>query len=175
MKRERVLKSQQIFQGEIVRLRLDTVEKPGGEKTTREIVEHGECAVIVALDKDDKVLLVRQYRHAVGKYLLEVPAGSVNPDEDVTKAACRELQEETGYFPKNIRRLGGFYAVPGYGTEYMHLFLATDLVLDPLQAEDTDEIELSRVALSDIPELITSGKICDAKSIAGLLSISLYR
>ena len=154
---------------------MDTVEKHSGEKTTREIVEHGDCVVIVALDKEDNVLLVRQFRQATGKELLEVPAGGINTGEDTAKAACRELQEETGYFPQKLSELGGFYSAPGYCTEFLHLYLATDLTSDPLQADDTEDIELVRVALSDIPELITSGNICDAKSIAGLLRVYCYR
>jgi ADP-ribose pyrophosphatase len=154
---------------------LDTVEKHSGEKTTREIVEHDDCVVIVALDKEGNVLLVSQFRQPTGKELLEIPAGGINNGEDPAQAACRELQEETGYFPQKLSKLGGFYSAPGYCTEYLHLYLATDLVFDPLQAEDTEDIELTRVALADIPELITSGDICDAKSIAGLLSVYLYR
>lgn len=175
MKKEKLLGSQQIYQGRILKLRLDTVEKHSGEKTTREIVEHDDCIVIVALDKDDNVLLVRQFRQGPAKELLEVPAGGINTGEDAEQAACRELQEETGYFPQKLSKLGGFYSAPGYCTEYMHLYLATDLVYDPRQAEDTEDIELTRVTLADIPELITSGNICDAKSIAGLLSIYLHR
>ena len=82
----------------------------------------------------------------------------------------RELQEETGYFPENVERLGGFYSAPGYATEYLYLYLATGLGLSPLHAEDTESIQLIRVPLPQITTLIASGKICDAKSIAGLLT-----
>jgi len=175
VKREKILSTQQIYQGRAVKLRVDRVRKPGGKETTREIVEHGECVAILAVDAEDKVLLVRQFRHAVGKELLEIPAGSVDPGESPAQAVCRELQEETGYFPRKIERLGGFYSAPGYCTEYLHLYLATDLTFSPLQAEDSEDIELVRIPFASITDLITSGKICDAKSIAGLLSISLRR
>jgi ADP-ribose pyrophosphatase len=110
----------------------------------------------------------------VGEELLEIPAGGIYPDETVEQAVCRELQEETGYFPHQLKKLRGFYSAPGYCTEYLYLYLATELAFSPLQAEDTEDIGLVRVPLADIPHLIASGKICDAKSIAGLLSTSLY-
>jgi ADP-ribose pyrophosphatase len=175
VKQERLLSTQQIYQGRAVRLRVDRVEKPSGRETTREIVEHSNCVAIIAIDADGKVLLVRQFRQAVGQELLEIPAGGIQPDEDAAQAVCRELQEETGYFPQKLEGLGGFYAAPGYCTEYLHLYLATELTFRPLEAEDTESIEVVRVAPADIPELIASGKICDAKSIAGLLRVPLYR
>ena len=174
MRRERLLSSQQIYQGRAVRLRVDKVAKPSGRETTREIVEHDDCVAIIAVDAEDNVLLVRQFRHAVGKELLEIPAGGIYPDENAADAVRRELQEETGYFPHKLEKLGGFYSAPGYCTEYLYLYLATELAFSPLQAEDTESIELVRVPFADIPNLIASGKICDAKSIAGLLSTSLY-
>jgi ADP-ribose pyrophosphatase len=136
-------------------------------------VEHEDCVAIVPIDAEGSIILVRQFRHAVGKDLLEIPAGGIQPGETPEQAVCRELQEETGYFPNKLKKLGGFYAAPGYCTEYLHLYLATDLVLRPLQAEDTESIEPVRVRLADIPGLIAEGQICDAKSIAGLLTVSL--
>ena len=173
--KERILSTEQIYQGRAVRLKVQRVEKPGGRETTREIVEHSDCVAIIAIDADGNVLLVRQPREAVGKELLEIPAGGIDPGEDAAQAACRELQEETGYFPQKLERLGGFYSAPGYCTEYLHLYLATALTYKPLEAEDTESIEVVRVSSTDIPELITSGKICDAKSIAGLLGFPLYK
>ncbi|RLC94381.1 MAG: NUDIX hydrolase [Chloroflexi bacterium] len=173
--RERLLSSEQVYKGRAVRLRVDTVEKTGGRRTTRDVVEHDDCVAILAFDAEDNVLLVRQFRHAVGAELLEVPAGGIEPNETPDQAVCRELQEETGYFPNKVKRLGGFYSAPGYCTEYLYLYLATDLVFRPLWAEDSEGIELARVPYSNVPALIASGDIRDAKSIAALLSASLYR
>lgn len=172
--RERLLSTERVYAGRAVGLRVDTVEKPSGRRTTRDVVEHDDCVAVVTLDAEDNVLLVRQFRHAVDKELLEIPAGGVNPGETPDQAVRRELQEETGYFPSRLKKLGGFYAAPGYCTEYLHIYLATDLVWSPLHAEDTEGIELVRVPSTAVPELISSGKICDAKSIAALLSVSLY-
>lgn len=169
MPEEKTIDSRTIYDGRAFKVQVDTVQKPNGKTTTRDIVEHGNCVCIVALDDDGQVLLVRQYRHAVGKTLLEIPAGGIDPGESPADCVRRELQEETGYVPINIEELGGFYAAPGYSSEYLHLFLATGLTPSRLEAEDTDEIEVVRKPLSRIPDLIASGEIQDAKSIAGLL------
>jgi ADP-ribose pyrophosphatase len=148
---------------------------PSGRETTREIVEHGDCVTIIAIDDEDNVLLVNQFRKPVEKKLLEIPAGGIEPGEEPVDCVCRELREETGFLPQRVERLGGFYSAPGYCTEYLHLYLATELVPSPLQAEDSESIRLVRVRLSEVPGLITSGSICDAKSIAGLLAFLEYR
>jgi len=168
---EKTLSTQRIYDGRAVSLRIDTVRKSNGKVTTREIVEHADAVAVVVLDSKDKAILVRQYRKAVGKTLLEVPAGGVDPGEAPIATVRRELQEEIGYLPNKIDKLGGFYSAPGYCTEYLHLYLATYLIPSRLQAEDTDEIEVVRVPLTKIPELIASGEIADAKSIAGLLRV----
>jgi ADP-ribose pyrophosphatase len=169
LKPEKNLASQQIYQGHAVNIHVDIVEKANGKKTTRDVVEHSDCVAVVALDEQNNILLVRQFRHAVDKFLLEIPAGGIDPGEEPLDSVRRELQEEIGYFPRKIDKLGGFYSVPGYGTEYLHCFLATDLVPSRLIAEDTDDIELVRVSPNEIPRLIASGEICDGKTIAALL------
>ncbi len=170
-KMEKPLSSQRIYEGRAVNLRIDTVLKPGGKQTTREIVEHSDCVAVVVLDSKDRAILVRQYRKAVDKFLLEIPAGGIEPGEQPIECVRRELQEEIGYLPNRIERLGGFYAAPGYCTEYLHLYLATHLMPSRKKAEDTEEIEIVRIPLSRIPYMIASGEICDAKSIAGLLRV----
>jgi len=175
LKPEKTLATQRIYQGRAVNMRVDTVENAGGAETTREVVEHSDCVAVVVIDEQDNVLLARQFRHAVGKFLLEIPAGGIDSGEEPVDTVCRELQEEIGYFPRRIERLGGFYTTPGYGTEYLHCFLATDLVSSRLVAEDTESIELLRVPSEQIPLLIMSGEICDAKSIAALLLFLFIR
>ncbi len=172
---ERTLSSQLIYEGRAVKLRVDTVKTAGGRETTREIVEHSDCVAIIAVDADDNVLLVKQFRKSVEKELLEIPAGGIEPGEDPETTVGREMREETGYLPRQVERLGGFYSTPGYGTEYLYLYLATDLIPSPLHAEDTESISLVRVPVSQIPGLISSGSICDAKSIAGLFTFLEYR
>ena len=168
---EKTISSQQIYDGRAVKLRVDTVRKPNGKIATREIVGHSDCVAVVVLDSKDRAIMVRQYRKAVGKTLLEIPAGGIDPGEQPINCVRRELQEEIGYLPNKIDKIGGFYAAPGYCTEYLHLYLATFLIPSQLEAEDTEDIEVVRVPLSRIPDLIASGEICDAKSIAGLLRV----
>jgi len=167
---EKTLSSKLIHQGQTVNLRVDRVRLPNGQESTREVVEHREVVVIVALDADGLILLVRQYRYPLEKEILEIPAGGIDSGESPEDAARREMQEETGYLPRKLEKLGGFYSAPGFCTEYLHLFLATDLTKSRLVAEDTDDISLERTSVDRISGLITSGEIEDAKSIAGLLT-----
>jgi ADP-ribose pyrophosphatase len=166
---EKLLSSKEIFRGRAVNLRIDTIEKMSGQVTTREIVEHTDCIAVVVVDDEGRIVMVKQFRRPVNKMLLEIPAGGVEDGEDPENCVRRELQEETGYLPGKLQSLGGFYAAPGYCTEYLHLFLATDLIESRLIAEDTDEIEVLRFNVPEILAMIDSGEICDAKSIAGLL------
>lgn len=172
---EKTLSSQPIFSGQVIKLRVDTVEMPGGCQATREIIEHVDCIAVVAIDNEDNILLVKQFRKPVEKELLEIPAGGIDDGEDPEAAVRREMCEETGYLPRKLESLGGFYSAPGYCTEYLHLYLASDLTPRRLTAEDTESIELVRVPVSQIISLINSGGICDAKSIAGLLRFLEYR
>ena len=175
MNKEKTISSNLIFEGRAVKLRIDTIQMSDGRQTTREIVEHSECIAVVAIDENSNVLLVKQFREAIEKELLEIVAGGIDPGEDVETAVKREMQEETGYLPQKLVRLGGFYSAPGYATEYIHLYLATDLVPSRLIAEDTEGINVVRIPLSQIRKMLTSDKICDAKSIAGLYMFLEYR
>jgi ADP-ribose pyrophosphatase len=172
---EEEIASRQVFNGRAIRVRVATVRKPDGRETTREIVEHDGVIAAIPIDDDDNVLLVRQYRTPAGRDLLEIPAGGIDPGEQPEATVVRELQEEIGYKPGKLVRLGGFFSAPGYATEYLHIYLAIDLTPGRLHAEDTDEIELVKVKLSEVIGLIDSGQIEDAKSIAGLLMYLEYR
>ena len=172
---EKTLRRQYIFEGRLIKVRVDTVVAADGHHAVREIVEHPDAVIMVALDTEDNVLLVNQFRTPLGKNLLEVPAGIIEKNEDTEAAVIREMQEETGYKPQKLVFLAGFFSTPGFTTEYLHLYLVTDLVSSPLHAEDTAGIELVRVPVSQITELITSGRIQDAKTIAGLLLFLEYR
>jgi len=165
---EKTLSTEVIFEGRALRLRVDTIETIDGRTSTREIVEHGDCICVVAVDNDGNVLLVKQFRTPLQKELLEIPAGGIDAGEDAETAVIREMQEETGFRPQKLERLCGFYSSPGFCDEYLHLYLATDLVASRLYAEDTESIELVRVPVAQILELVASGRIEDCKSIAGL-------
>jgi ADP-ribose pyrophosphatase len=166
---EKTISSRTVFDGRAIKLRVDTVMTDDGRTTTREVVEHIDCVAVVAIDAVKNVLLVRQFRQSIGKELLEIPAGGIEPGETPEKAVEREMREETGFQPERVERLGGYYSSPGFCTEYLHLYLASDLVPNPLTAEDTQGIQLVSVTPDQITALIRSGTICDSKSVAGLL------
>ncbi len=172
---EKTISSQPIYSGRAIKVRVDTVQMPDGHQSTREIVEHADCIAVVAIDDKDNVLLVRQFRKAVEKELLEIPAGGIDAGEDPDEAVQREMREETGYLPQKVERIGGFYSAPGYCTEFLYLYLVSDFVRSPLNAEDTAGIKVVRVPVTEISGLIESGQIRDSKSIAGLLSYLRYR
>ncbi|MDY6906970.1 MAG: NUDIX hydrolase [Chloroflexota bacterium] len=171
MGEERVVESRQVYQGRIVSLRVDRVVLPSGRETTREVVEHGDCVAVVPLDGEGNVILVRQFRTPVGRELLELPAGGIEAGERPSQCARRELVEETGYRAQGMEPIGGFYASPGYCTEFLHLFLATGLEPGPGAAMEDEFIDVVPVPLSEVAGLIESGQVQDAKSVAGLLAL----
>lgn len=166
---EKTLSRKVVFKGRALKMRIDTVLTSDGRRSTREIVERSDCVAVIAVDADNNILLERQYRQAINKELLEIPAGGIDIGEEPEAAVVREMREETGFRPQKVKKLGGFYSSPGYTTEYLHLYLVTDLVPDPLSAEDTNSIEVIRVPPAQVPVMIASGKIEDSKTIAGLL------
>ena len=168
MRPETVTSSRTVFEGRLIRVRVDQVVLEGGVESSREVVEHGEVVVAVPIDSEGNIVMVRQYRHAVEQSLLEAPAGGIEGSESPAECAQRELQEETGYRSRDLRRIGGFWLAPGYVTEYMHVFLARDLVLSPLKADDDERIVVEEVPISRTRELIRSGEIRDAKTIAAV-------
>ena len=163
-----IVTSEIMFDGHF-RVRRDIFAAPSGVIRTRDIVEFGEAVAMVAIDREGLIILERQFRHAAGKELLEIPAGGIDPGETPEAAACREMQEETGYFPRCVEHLTSFYSAPGYSNEILHVYLAKDLIESRLTAEDSDEITLVRVTKPDVLKLIADGTIQDGKSIAGLL------
>ncbi|MFO8102175.1 MAG: NUDIX hydrolase [Dehalococcoidia bacterium] len=171
METEKVIDSRTVYEGRILTVSVEDIEFPSGKRTAREIIGHHGAVVIVAVDAEENTYLVRQYRSALKRPLLEVPAGKIDSGEKPEETAHRELIEEIGYSAGRLEALGGFYASPGYSTEYLYLFYATDM--EPTgDVPDADEIaEVLRVPLAQIPGMISSGEICDGKSVAALLRV----
>lgn len=162
-------KTERIYEGKVVNLRIDSFRLADGRKARMEVVEHAEVVHVLPVDEFGRLLLVRQYRAAAGKELLETPAGGIEPDETPEVAAQRELREETGYRAENFRRLSSVYSSPGFCTELNHLFVATGLSYDPLDPDADEDIALVPVTLAEAEAMVASGGIGDAKSATTIL------
>jgi ADP-ribose pyrophosphatase len=162
-----VVASEEIYQGRIFSVSLVTVKE---DETVyqREIISHPGSAVMVPVFADYTVALVRQYRHPAGKYLLELPAGSLAVGEDPQAGACRELEEEIGVRAAKMEKLTEFYVSPGFLSEKMHVFLATELTESAQNLEDDELISIQRLHLAEACDLILNNQIEDAKTIIGL-------
>lgn len=171
-KKSRVVSSRTVYRGPVFWVTTDHVHEPGGVRARRDVVRHSGSVVVLAVDDsraEPRVLLERQYRHAAGDYLWELPAGRIDPGEMELKAAQRELLEETGYTARKWRRILKFYASPGFVAETMSVFLATGLREGEAQPEEDEIIFKRLVPLPTAVRMVLSGTIRDAKTISSLL------
>jgi len=169
-----LLKSEPLFQGRAFKIRRDTLRTPDGHETKFDIVEHGGSVIIIPVDADGNILFVRQYRHAAGMDLLELPAGTRAGDEPHDVCAAREMREETGMEAGTLQRIGDFYLAPGYSTEFMAVFLATDLKPNPLEADADEFLEVQKIPIKEAFQMAERGEMPDAKSLAALLLARRY-
>ena len=169
---EKIIQTEYLYRGRLIKLRLDQVRMPNNSMHTREIVEHSGAVAIVALDEQGRVLLERQYRSAAARETLEIPAGTLENGEDPSLCAVRELREETGYSAAEWEKLGAFYSSPGFSTEIMYLFLARGLKPGPSSPEEDESIAVEWRPLADALAAIENGEIADAKSMVGLLRVA---
>jgi ADP-ribose pyrophosphatase len=169
--REEVLGSRRGFDGKRVRVRVDEVRLPSGRETVREVVEHPGAVAVVAVTEDGRLLLIRQFHHAIGRALLGIPAGTLEPDEPPIETARRELIEETGYAAGGLSELVAFYPSPGYTDERLIVFLAEGCRPTGAGPNPDELIDLVPVPLSDVPDLLAAGtdRIEEAKTLIGLL------
>jgi len=158
----------EVYTGRIIELRLEDAELPNGKSITLEVVHHPGAAAIVALDAHGEVTLLRQWRHAAGGYIWEIPAGTLAPGEAPEACARRELREETGLVAAEWMGLGSILTTPGFCDERIHLFLARDLSDDAQQLDQDEVLTVSRTPLAKALEMVDGGEIEDAKSIAAL-------
>jgi ADP-ribose pyrophosphatase len=163
-----IVSSDMRYTGRVITVRVDQVRLPDGRKAELEILEHRGSAVMVPVDADGGIWFVRQYRHAAGRSLLELPAGSLEPGEEPAACADRELREEIGRSADSIVRIGGFYLAPGYATEFMHVFLATSLHPDPLPGDEDEDLSPEKHTIAEVKEMLESGSLEDAKTVAAL-------
>ena len=165
----RLVSSETVYHGRLFDVELDTIEMEGGIVARREILKHPGAVCMIPVDADGRLLLVTQYRHAAGRRLLELPAGTLEKGEEPLAAVSRELQEEVDMFPGRIEALGGFYVAPGYTTEYIHLFVCSDLKHSSMDGDEDEDIEIVPTSVEDALTAIDRGDICDAKSVIGIL------
>jgi ADP-ribose pyrophosphatase len=164
-----LINTETLLKGRAFRIRRDHLKTPNGGETKLDIIEHGGSVIIVPVDEEGNLLFVRQYRHAAGMDLLELPAGTLEEGEDPAVCAAREIREETGFAAARIEKIGDFYLAPGYSTEFMHVYLAQDLKYDPLEADDDEFLSVEKFPFEEAIQMAERGEMPDAKSLAALL------
>ncbi len=168
----RVAGTRTLYEGKVVSLRVEEIELPDGRVVTREVVEHPGAVVVAAIDAGGDIVLVSQYRHPLRDYLLELPAGGLEPGEDPAHAAKRELREEVGLEAKTWVHLGHFYSSPGFANERLEAFLASDFTEVDADPDDDEDLEVVRLPLADL--LDHPERIFDAKTLATLLLVQKH-
>ena len=163
------LEHRSVYQGRVLTLEVDRVIEPSGIEVEREVVRHVGAAVILAITGEQRLVLVRQFRYAVGEFLWEIAAGHIAPGETPEETARRELVEETGFFPQHLEKLSAFYPSPGFSDETMHLFLATDLEQRSPCPEEDESIEVGFFTMEEILSMVSRAEIRDGKTLLGLM------
>lgn len=167
---EKILSEERAWKGRLLDVRTVGVELPNGRRTTRDIIRHPGASAVVALTHTGKIVLVRQYRTALDRVTVEIPAGKLDPGEDPLDCAKRELHEETGFTPGRIRHLCTIASTPGFCDEVIHIYMATDLEFDGADPDDDEFVNVDLVPLSELIDAVLDGKIEDAKTVVGALA-----
>ena len=171
MSEAKILSQEIVYQGKHIQVRKDRVIEPAGHEVSREFVVHPGAVCIVARPNPDQVILIRQYRHATGRELLEIPAGTLHAGEDPRECAFRELEEETGYRAAAMIERARFWTTPGFTNELMYLYEANDVTKTQINPDEDEVIEVDFVSRSEALQMVDDGRIQDAKSILGLLRV----
>lgn len=166
---EKTMKSEKIYEGKILNLRVDTVEMPDKKYSKREIVEHSGGVAVVALTDQGNIVMVKQFRKALEDYLLELPAGKLEYGEDPLECAKRELKEETGYEASNLELLGELYSSPGFSTEKIYIYFSKELKKGTQQLDEGEYLEVEEISEEKLMDMITTFELKDSKSVAGIL------
>ncbi len=172
---EKKLSSKLIYEGRILRLHVDTVELPNGKQALREVADHPGGVAIVAIDSDDNVLTVKQYRYVFSRVMEEIPAGKLEAGEDPRDAALRELREETGAAPERFTDLGPLIVSPGAYGEVLHLYLAEGLKLGEQSPDEDEFLDVVRTPFHEMVRRVIAGELQDAKTVAGILKVYAMR
>ena len=170
-----ILSTECVYEGRVLKLRVDRVRAPGGQTVNWDVIEHPGSVSIVPIDADDRVLLVRQYRPAIAETLLEIPAGTLEPGESPEMSAHRELREEIGMRAEWLRAIGSYYLVPGYSSELMHAYVATGLSPAPLPQDADEDISVESVPFAELVAQVYNGQLRDAKTVSSVLLLARER
>jgi ADP-ribose pyrophosphatase len=175
-----VLSSKLSYQGPLFKVFTEQVREPSGTESRRDVIRHNGSIVILAVDaskdkKDPRIIMEQQYRHAAGQYLVELPAGKLEPGEDPLEGAKRELKEETGYEAKKWTKLVRYFASPGFLGEWMQVFLAEELTVGDATPEEDESIDVAAIPLSKILKMIAKGKVLDGKTLVSVMTYDRLR
>ena len=171
---EKVLKSEPVFDGRVINLRVDTVTLPDGNTSIREVIAHPGGVCVMAVDDEENVFMVRQYRYSTKQVLLEIPAGKLEYGEDYFEAAKRELEEEAGVVAENYVYLGYFYPTPAYCEEKIHMYFASGLTKTRQNLDDDEFLEVEKIPYDSLLEMISKGEIIDGKTALAALRAREY-
>lgn len=166
---EKTMKSEKVYEGKILNLRIDTVELPDKKYSKREIVEHPGAVSIIPINENNEVYLVKQYRKAIDKEILEIPAGKIEIGEEPKDCAIRELKEETGLEAESIDYMFEFYTSPGFSNEKMYLFIAKGLIKGEATPDTDEYIDIEKIHLDELINMVKNGQISDSKTLVGIL------
>jgi ADP-ribose pyrophosphatase len=165
----KILESRMLYEGRVFSVRRDRVIEPGGLRVDRDVVVHSGSVVLLPVFRNGEILLVRQYRHSVGRFLWELVAGRIEAGESPRAAARRELVEETGYTARRFRKLMDVFPTPGFLSEHMVVFACTDLTAGVAQPEADERVEARRFTLRELERMMRTGRLRDTKTIASVL------
>ena len=173
---EKTLSSETLYEGKIIELRVDEVELPDGKKSKRELVKHPGAVAIIAITEDNKLVLVEQFRKALERTIIEIPAGKIEPGEEPERTAIRELEEETGYKANEFVYIQSFATSPGFADEIIHLYLGTSLqkVENPAQGDEDEFIGLIECSIEEAEKMMEDGRIFDAKTAYAVLYVKQF-
>lgn len=167
------MQTKRMYTGIVINVNIDTVTLPNGLTVELEVVRHPGAAAVVPLKDDGTVILIKQFRHAAGGFIYEIPAGKLHPGEDPTACAARELEEEVGYRPGKLELLSSIFTAPGFTDEVIHVYKATGLTIGRQQLDRDEVLDVIEMPLLEAIRMIETGAIRDAKSIVGLQAVYL--
>lgn len=172
---EKIIGSKRVFDGRLLKVDAVDIELPNGHETTHEVIRHPGAVCIVALDHEGRILVVRQYRTALERVTIEVPAGKIDPGEDPADAVRRELAEETGYVAGDIRRLASIAVAVGYSDEIIHIYMATDLTPGSAHPDEDEFVVAEWVSVESLIDSVLDGRIEDSKTVIAALICDALR